>query len=100
MVFQQFNLFPHMTAVGNVLEALRTVRGVGAAAARERAMAELARVGLADQAEQYPARLSGRPKQRVAIAHALAMDPDPLLVDAPTSGLYPEHVREVLGHIW
>ncbi len=96
MVFQQFNLFPHMTAIGNVMEGLRTVKGVAAAAARERAMAELSRVGLADHAEQYPARLSGGQKQRVAIARALAMDPELLLFDEPTSALDPEMVGEVL----
>jgi polar amino acid transport system ATP-binding protein len=99
MVFQQFNLFPHMTAIDNVMEGLRTVKGVKAPAARERAMAELARVGLTDRAEQYPARLSGGQKQRVAIARALAMDPELLLFDEPTSALDPELVGEVLGVI-
>lgn len=99
MVFQQFNLFPHMTALENVMEGLRTVKGVKAPAARERAMAELGRVGLADHAEQYPARLSGGQKQRVAIARALAMDPELLLFDEPTSALDPELVGEVLGVI-
>ena len=96
MVFQQFNLFPHMTALGNVMEGLRTVRGQRKAAARERALAELARVGLADKATAYPARLSGGQKQRVAIARALAMDPEVLLFDEPTSALDPELVGEVL----
>jgi polar amino acid transport system ATP-binding protein len=96
MVFQQFNLFPHMTAVGNVMEGLCIVRGLGKAEARERAQAELARVGLADKAEAYPARLSGGQKQRVAIARALAMDPEVLLFDEPTSALDPELVGEVL----
>ena len=96
MVFQQFNLFPHMTALGNVMEGLRTVRGQREAAARVRAAAELARVGLADKAEAYPARLSGGQKQRVAIARALAMDPEMLLFDEPTSALDPELVGEVL----
>ena len=96
MVFQQFNLFPHMTALGNVMEGLRTVRGQSEAAARERASAELARVGLADKEDQYPARLSGGQKQRVAIARALAMDPELLLFDEPTSALDPELVGEVL----
>ncbi len=96
MVFQQFNLFPHMTALGNVMEGLRTVRGQAAAAARERALAELARVGLADKADAYPARLSGGQKQRVAIARALVMDPELLLFDEPTSALDPELVGEVL----
>jgi polar amino acid transport system ATP-binding protein len=96
MVFQQFNLFPHMTAVGNVMEGLRTVRGQRDAEARVRAEAELARVGLADKAQAYPARLSGGQKQRVAIARALAMDPEILLFDEPTSALDPELVGEVL----
>ncbi len=96
MVFQQFNLFPHMTALGNVMEGLRTVRGQALAPARERALAELQRVGLADKAEAYPARLSGGQKQRVAIARALAMDPELLLFDEPTSALDPELVGEVL----
>ncbi len=96
MVFQQFNLFPHMTALGNVMEGLRTVRGQREPEARTRAQAELARVGLADKAEAYPARLSGGQKQRVAIARALAMDPEVLLFDEPTSALDPELVGEVL----
>ena len=96
MVFQQFNLFPHMTALGNVMEGLRTVRGQREAEAHTRAQAELARVGLADKAEAYPARLSGGQKQRVAIARALAMDPEVLLFDEPTSALDPELVGEVL----
>ena len=96
MVFQQFNLFPHMTAVGNVMEGLRVVRGLGKTEARERAQVELARVGLADKADAYPARLSGGQKQRVAIARALAMDPEVLLFDEPTSALDPELVGEVL----
>jgi polar amino acid transport system ATP-binding protein len=96
MVFQQFNLFPHMTAEANVMEALRTVRGIPASAAGERARAELARVGLLDKAAEYPARLSGGQKQRVAIARALAMDPELLLFDEPTSALDPELVGEVL----
>ena len=96
MVFQQFNLFPHMTALGNVMEGLRTVRGQREPEARQRAQAELARVGLADKALAYPARLSGGQKQRVAIARALAMDPEVLLFDEPTSALDPELVGEVL----
>jgi polar amino acid transport system ATP-binding protein len=96
MVFQQFNLFPHMTALGNVMEGLRTVRGQREAQARARAERELARVGLADKADAYPARLSGGQKQRVAIARALAMDPEILLFDEPTSALDPELVGEVL----
>ena len=96
MVFQQFNLFPHMTALGNVMEGLRTVRGQRRSEARARAQVELARVGLADKAAAYPARLSGGQKQRVAIARALAMDPEVLLFDEPTSALDPELVGEVL----
>jgi polar amino acid transport system ATP-binding protein len=96
MVFQQFNLFPHMTALANVMEGLRTVKRQPANQALERALAELARVGLAEKAEQYPAALSGGQKQRVAIARALAMDPDVLLLDEPTSALDPELVGEVL----
>jgi polar amino acid transport system ATP-binding protein len=96
MVFQQFNLFPHMTALGNVMEGLRTVRGQSEAVARARAETELARVGLVDKAAAYPARLSGGQKQRVAIARALAMDPEVLLFDEPTSALDPELVGEVL----
>jgi polar amino acid transport system ATP-binding protein len=99
MVFQQFNLFPHMTALGNVMEGLRTVRRMGKADAQARAERELARVGLADKAAQYPAHLSGGQKQRVAIARALAMDPELLLFDEPTSALDPELVGEVLGVI-
>jgi polar amino acid transport system ATP-binding protein len=96
MVFQQFNLFPHMTALGNVMEGLRTVKGMARDAAEIQARAQLARVGLDDKAEAYPARLSGGQKQRVAIARALAMEPELLLFDEPTSALDPELVGEVL----
>jgi polar amino acid transport system ATP-binding protein len=96
MVFQQFNLFPHMTALDNVAEGLRTVKRVPVAQARAQAQRELTRVGLADKADQYPARLSGGQKQRVAIARALAMEPEVLLFDEPTSALDPELVGEVL----
>jgi polar amino acid transport system ATP-binding protein len=99
MVFQQFNLFPHMTALGNVMEGLRTVRRMSKPDAQVRAEKELARVGLADKAAHYPAHLSGGQKQRVAIARALAMDPELLLFDEPTSALDPELVGEVLGVI-
>jgi polar amino acid transport system ATP-binding protein len=99
MVFQQFNLFPHMTAVENVMEGLVTVRRLSRAEARERALAELERVALADKADVYPSRLSGGQKQRVAIARALALDPEILLFDEPTSALDPELVGEVLGVI-
>ncbi len=99
MVFQQFNLFPHMTAVGNVMEGLVTVKRMAKAAARERAIAELDRVGLVTKADTYPAHLSGGQKQRVAIARALAMDPAVMLFDEPTSALDPALVGEVLGVI-
>jgi polar amino acid transport system ATP-binding protein len=99
MVFQQFNLFPHMTALGNVMEGPRTVKRWPKAEAEARAQRELARVGLADKADHYPAHLSGGQKQRVAIARALAMDPELLLFDEPTSALDPELVGEVLGVI-
>ena len=99
MVFQQFNLFPHMTALGNVMEGLRTVRRMSKSDAQARAEKELARVGLADKVAHYPAHLSGGQKQRVAIARALAMDPELLLFDEPTSALDPELVGEVLGVI-
>ena len=99
MVFQQFNLVPHMTAIGNVMEGLRTVRRMPREAARLRAEVELKRVGLGDKADAYPAHLSGGQKQRVAIARALAMDPEMLLFDEPTSALDPGLVGEVLGVI-
>jgi|SRR5688500_2855617 len=99
MVFQQFNLFPHMTALGNVMEGLRTVRRLPSDEAKRRAQDELARVGLADKATEYPSRLSGGQKQRVAIARALAMEPEILLFDEPTSALDPELVGEVLAVI-
>src|SRR4051794_39421461 len=96
MVFQHFNLFPHMTALGNVSEAPLRVRGVGRADAEERARRLLGQVGLADRADTYPAQLSGGQKQRVAIARALAMQPKLMLFDEPTSALDPELVGEVL----
>ncbi len=99
MIFQDFNLFDHLTAEANVSIALRKVRGMSAARARERAMKELTAVGMAPRAGLYPAQLSGGQKQRVAIARALAMDPKVLLLDEPTSALDPELVGEVLAVI-
>jgi polar amino acid transport system ATP-binding protein len=96
MVFQRFNLFPHMTALENVMEAPVQVRGESKAAARQQALQLLERVGLADRAENYPAQLSGGQQQRVAIARALAMKPKLMLFDEPTSALDPELVGEVL----
>lgn len=97
MVFQRFNLFPHLTAIGNVMEGPLTVKHVDRAKAREEAMGLLRKVGLADKADEYPARLSGGQQQRVAIARALAMQPEVMLFDEPTSALDPELVGEVLS---
>ncbi|BBY77487.1 ATP-binding protein [Mycolicibacterium parafortuitum] len=97
MVFQHFNLFPHRTALGNVIEAPVQVAGVKKAEAVERGKELLAQVGLADKAQAYPAQLSGGQQQRVAIARALAMQPKLMLFDEPTSALDPELVGEVLG---
>ena len=96
MVFQHFNLFPHMTVLENVMEGQLIVLGRSKAEAKDKAMAQLTRVGLAEKAPEYPARLSGGQKQRVAIARALAMDPDVMLFDEVTSALDPELVGEVL----
>ncbi|WP_303842905.1 amino acid ABC transporter ATP-binding protein [Natronobeatus ordinarius] len=96
MVFQDINLFAHLTARENVTLGLRRVRGFGKREARERADRELEKVGLADQTESYPAQLSGGQKQRVGIARALAMDPKLMLFDEPTSALDPELSNSVL----
>ncbi|WLW58774.1 amino acid ABC transporter ATP-binding protein [Streptomyces sp. YU58] len=97
MVFQQFNLFPHKTALGNVTLALLKVRKLSRAQAEQHGRAALTRVGLADKADAYPAQLSGGQQQRVAIARALAMDPAIMFFDEPTSALDPELVGEVTG---
>jgi glutamate transport system ATP-binding protein len=97
MVFQSFNLFAHKTILENVMLAPVKVRKIGADQARERAMSLLDRVGVASQAEKYPAQLSGGQQQRVAIARSLAMQPKVMLFDEPTSALDPEMVNEVLA---
>ncbi len=96
MVFQSFNLFPHMTALENVMEAQMTVQKKNKSEARKRAEVLLEKVGLADKAGSYPHKLSGGQQQRVAIARAMAIDPEVLLFDEPTSALDPELVGEVL----
>jgi polar amino acid transport system ATP-binding protein len=96
MVFQRFHLFPHMTALENVVEAPVRVKGVGKGAARTRGVELLERVGLGDRVHNYPNQLSGGQQQRVAIARALAMEPKLMLFDEPTSALDPELVGEVL----
>lgn len=96
MVFQRFNLFPHLTALENVMEAPRTVLGLSRDMARERSERLLKQVGLSEKANTYPGALSGGQQQRVAIARALAMEPSVLLFDEPTSALDPELVGEVL----
>jgi polar amino acid transport system ATP-binding protein len=97
MVFQEFNLFPHLTVLENVIEAPCTVKGESKAAASKRGLELLERVGLASKAKEYPIRLSGGQKQRVAIARALAMQPEIMLFDEPTSALDPELIGEVLA---
>jgi len=96
MVFQSFNLFPHLTVLDNLLEAPRQILGRSRREAEERARALLAQVGLAGRAGEWPQNLSGGQQQRVAIARALAMDPEVMLFDEPTSALDPELVGEVL----
>ena len=97
MVFQSFELFPHLTAQENVAEGPLTVQRMSADEANRRATAMLAKVGLADKAPNYPSALSGGQQQRVAIARALAMEPDVMLFDEPTSALDPETIGEVLN---
>ncbi len=96
MVFQRFNLFPHMTALQNVIEAPIQVKKMDRKQAEELGMRLMTQVGLADKRDEYPSRLSGGQQQRVAIARALAMEPDVMLFDEPTSALDPELVGEVL----
>ena len=96
MVFQSFNLFPHMTVKRNVMLAPMRVRHLGESAAEEKALGLLKRVGIDAQADKYPDQLSGGQQQRVAIARALAMEPRVMLFDEPTSALDPEMVGEVL----
>lgn len=97
MVFQQFNLYPHKTVLGNVMEGLVTVKKIKRDEAAERGRLLLDRVGLSDKQDAYPSRLSGGQQQRVAIARALAMEPEVMLFDEPTSALDPELVGEVLS---
>ena len=97
MVFQRFNLFPHMTALENIMEAPIQVKGAKKGASEKRARELLERVGLGERCEAYPSQLSGGQQQRVAIARALAMDPKLMLFDEPTSALDPELVGEVLA---
>ncbi len=96
MVFQQFNLFPHLTALQNIILAPTRVKHIRKSQAEERAHDLLRTVGLTDKAKSYPGQLSGGQKQRIAIARALAMDPEVMLFDEPTSALDPEMIKEVL----
>jgi polar amino acid transport system ATP-binding protein len=99
MVFQHFNLFPHRTALRNVMLAPMRVLGLSAHIARERALTELDRVGMRAKADAYPSQLSGGQKQRVAIARAMAMQPELMLFDEATSALDPEIIEDVLGQM-
>jgi ABC-type polar amino acid transport system ATPase subunit len=96
MVFQHFNLYPHKTAIQNIMLAPMKVRGLSKKRARERALRLLERVGLADKSDNYPVQMSGGEQQRVAIARSLAMEPKIMLFDEPTSALDPELINEVL----
>lgn len=96
MVFQQFNLFPHLTVLDNICLAQRKVRGRSKSEAQAVARSQLERVGIPDKADSYPRQLSGGQQQRVAIARSLAMDPKAMLFDEPTSALDPEMIKEVL----
>jgi len=96
MVFQQFNLFPHMTAIENVMEGLKSVLKIDKSTAKKKAKEKLEMVGMMEKADIYPSRLSGGQQQRVAIARSLAMDPEVMLFDEATSALDPELVGEVL----
>ena len=96
MVFQNFNLFPHLSVIENITLAPIRVKGMDKSAARELALGLLARVGLSEKADSYPNQLSGGQQQRVAIARALAMNPKVMLFDEPTSALDPEMIKEVL----
>ncbi len=96
MVFQHFNLYPHLTVLENITLAQRIVKKISQAQAVENAMTQLRRVGIPEKAENYPAQLSGGQQQRVAIARALAMNPKLMLFDEPTSALDPEMIKEVL----
>jgi polar amino acid transport system ATP-binding protein len=96
MVFQQFNLFPHLSVLDNIILAQRVVRKRSKAESKQKALELLVKVGIPDKANAYPAKLSGGQQQRVAIARALAMDPKIMLFDEPTSALDPEMIQEVL----